>query len=86
VVGGALSQLAGTAVQAQVKGAVLFGYTQNLQDGGQIPNFPASKTKVYCDPADAVCYGTLFILPAHFLYDGDAAVDAPAWLSGQIGA
>jgi cutinase len=85
VVGSAVGELAAN-VRDQVKGVVLFGYTKNLQNGGRIPNFPTDRTKVYCDAADAVCWGTLFILPAHFLYSDDARVDAPLWLSGKIGA
>ena len=73
-------------VQAQIKGVVLFGYTKNLQNSGKIPNFPEDKTKVYCNLSDAVCYGTLFIAPAHFLYTADSMVSAPAWLKGKIGA
>lgn len=84
VIAGALSELPG-AVQNQIKGAVLFGYTKNLQNGGRIPNFPADKTKVYCAVGDAVCWGTLFILPAHFWYPVDASTGAPLWLSTKIG-
>ncbi|KAH6990279.1 cutinase [Ilyonectria destructans] len=83
VVANALSELS-SAIQTQVKGAVLFGYTKNLQNLGRIPNYPTSRTKVYCEAADAVCYGTLFILPAHFLYVDDAAVAAPRFLINQI--
>lgn len=79
----AVSELSAT-VQAQVKGVVLFGYTKNLQNGGGIPKFPNSKVKVYCNLSDAVCYGTLFIAPAHFLYTTEAAVSAPLWLANQI--
>ncbi|KAM0322576.1 hypothetical protein ACHAQA_009423 [Verticillium albo-atrum] len=83
VVGNALSEL-GAAVQNQVKGAVLFGYTKNLQNLGRIPNFPSAKTQVYCAATDAVCWGTLFILPAHFSYSSDAAGAAPRFLIRQI--
>ncbi len=85
VMSNAISGLSAT-VRDQIKGVVLFGYTKNLQNAGGIPNFPADKTKVYCDVADAVCWGTLFILPAHFLYTTDAATTAPAWLATKIGA
>lgn len=78
---GALS----AAVQAQVKGVVLFGYTQNAQNGGKIPNFPTSKTAIYCDPTDAVCSGSLFILPAHFSYLDEAMTAAPNFLISKIG-
>lgn len=85
VVASAVGELS-ASVQSQVKGVVLFGYTKNLQNGGRIPNFPTDRTKVYCDVADAVCWGTLFILPAHFLYPAVAGGDAPLWLSSKIGA
>ncbi|EEY23076.1 cutinase [Verticillium alfalfae VaMs.102] len=83
VVGNALSELS-SAVQNQVKGAVLFGYTKNLQNLGRIPNFPTAKTEIYCAISDAVCWGTLFILPAHFSYNADAAGAAPRFLIRQI--
>ncbi|CAI4220097.1 unnamed protein product [Parascedosporium putredinis] len=84
VVGNAVSELS-SSVQDKVKGVVLFGYTKNLQNLGRIPNFSSTKTKVYCAVGDAVCYGTLFILPAHFFYATDAATTAPIWLRGRIG-
>lgn len=74
------------AIKDQIKGVVLFGYTKNLQNGGSIPNFPSGKTKVYCETTDAVCWGTLFILPAHFLYITEASISAPTWLASQINA
>ncbi|KAK7415767.1 hypothetical protein QQX98_005680 [Neonectria punicea] len=83
VVSNSLSE-ASAAIKEQVKGAVLFGYTKNLQNGGRIPNYPQARTRVYCDVADAVCSGSLFILPAHFLYTDDAATSAPWFLIGQI--
>ncbi|KAI8300000.1 Cutinase 1 [Colletotrichum sp. SAR11_240] len=84
VMAGSISGLS-TTIKNQIKGVVLFGYTKNLQNLGRIPNFETSKTEVYCDLADAVCYGTLFILPAHFLYQTDAAVAAPRFLQARIG-
>ncbi|OHE95084.1 cutinase [Colletotrichum orchidophilum] len=84
VMASSISTLSST-IQDQIKGVVLFGYTKNLQNLGRIPNFPSSKLSVYCDIADAVCYGTLFILPAHFLYQTDAAIAAPVFLAARIG-
>ncbi|EHK20484.1 carbohydrate esterase family 5 protein [Trichoderma virens Gv29-8] len=84
VMSGSISGLSST-VQNQIKGVVLFGYTQNFQNGGRIPNFPSSKLDVFCAATDAVCYGTLFILPAHFLYTDEAADEAPDFLISRIG-
>lgn len=65
------------AVQNQIAGVVTFGDTQNKQDNGQIKGFPPAKTKVICNPGDAVCVGTLTILPPHLDYTrrADEAVD-----------
>ena len=83
--GNALTQLPDD-VKDQVAGAVLFGYTKNLQNGGRIKDYPTDRTKVYCGVGDAVCYGSLFILPAHFLYLDDASINAPIFLRRQIDA
>ncbi|KAF2258983.1 Petfp-cutinase complex protein [Lojkania enalia] len=83
VMAGAIPELS-SAVRDQIKGVVLFGYTKNLQNRGGIDNFPDSKVEVYCQLTDAVCYGTLFIAPAHFLYTDEAAFDAPRFLIRQI--
>lgn len=72
-------------IQSQIAGVVLFGFTRNLQDGGQIPKFSASKTKVYCAVGDLVCDGTLTITPAHLTYGSDAS-SAASWLQQQIQA
>ncbi|KAL2127482.1 hypothetical protein VTI74DRAFT_10674 [Chaetomium olivicolor] len=85
VMSNSISELSST-VRDQIKGVVLFGYTKNLQNGGRIPNFPSDRTEVYCNVSDAVCWGTLFIMPAHFLYTTDSAVDAPRYLISKIGA
>lgn len=81
--GNALSELRG-AVQNQVVGAALFGYTKNLQNLGRIPDYPRDRTEVYCRATDAVCFGTLFILPGHFLYQSDASGPARRFLAGKI--
>jgi cutinase len=75
-----------SSVRDQVKAAALFGYTQNFQNLGRIPNFPTAKTAIYCETGDAVCWGTLFILPAHFLYTDEASIDAPRFFRARVGA
>ncbi|KAI0595841.1 cutinase [Biscogniauxia sp. FL1348] len=84
VIAGAVSAL-DSATQGQIKGVVLFGYTRNKQNHGGIPGFPDDLTEVYCLPLDAVCEGTLFILPSHFMYGVAAAIDAPGFLADRIG-
>lgn len=75
-----------TALQNQIKGVVLFGYTKNQQNGGRIPNFPTAKTSIYCAAGDLVCTGTLLITPAHLSYSDEAAGPAPAFLEARIGS
>ncbi|KAF2036204.1 cutinase-domain-containing protein [Setomelanomma holmii] len=70
-------------VQDQIAGVVLYGDTQKQQDNNQIPNFPAAKTKIICQPGDAVCVGTLTILPAHLTY-GQRADEGVDFLTTQI--
>ncbi|RMJ21207.1 hypothetical protein PHISP_07924 [Aspergillus sp. HF37] len=70
-------------IKSQVKGAVLFGFTRNVQDGGRIPNYPPSQTKVYCAVGDLVCDGTLIITAAHMTY-GDDASNAADFLISQL--
>ena len=55
-------------VKDKIAAAVTYGDTQNLQDRGQIPNFPPEKTLVICNTGDAVCRGTLTILAPHLDY------------------
>jgi cutinase len=55
-----ISDLSAT-LKNQIAGVALFGYTKNLQNRGQIPSFPAAKTRVYCATGDLVCTGSLII-------------------------
>jgi cutinase len=72
------------SIQNKIHGVVLFGFTRNQQDGGKIPNYPASKTKVFCAPGDLVCSGTLIITAAHLTYGADAPA-AASFLVQQLG-
>ncbi len=80
---GAISRLSAT-VRNQVKGTVLFGYTQDKQNNGGVPNYPGSELKVICAPGDLVCDGTLVITPAHLVY-GLYAPEAAQFLESAIG-
>ena len=71
------------AIMAQVKAVVLFGFTRNVQDGGRIPNYPTSQTKVYCAAGDLVCNDTLIVTPAHLSYGADAP-DAASFLGSFV--
>jgi cutinase len=71
------------AVMDQIAGVVTYGDTQKLQDRNQIPNFPKEKVKIICQPGDAVCLGTLSVLPAHLTY-GVRANEGVAFLVQQI--
>ncbi|KAL2161876.1 hypothetical protein VTH06DRAFT_7660 [Thermothelomyces fergusii] len=86
VMSNAISELAGTAAQEQIKGVVLFGYTKNLQNLGRIPNYPTDRTKVFCNIADLVCSGTLIVTPTHFLYTVESLTEAPRFLESKINA
>jgi cutinase len=74
------------AIQAQIKGMVLFGYTKNQQNSGGINGFPSEKVKVFCNEGDEVCEGTLNVRPPHFLYLTDASGPAPEFLAARINA
>ncbi|KAF1836840.1 cutinase precursor [Decorospora gaudefroyi] len=72
-----------SSVQAQIAGVILYGDTQKQQDRDQIPNFPKNKVKIICQFGDAVCRGTLTVLPAHLTY-GARADEGVAFLAAQI--
>ncbi|KAL6703867.1 hypothetical protein ACN47E_009001 [Coniothyrium glycines] len=85
VIAGAIPRLTAT-VRNQIKGVVLFGYTQNRQNNGGIPSFPQANLRVFCATGDEVCNGTLNITPAHLQYGDEAAGPAPQFLRTKIGA
>ncbi|KAI0414226.1 cutinase [Xylaria grammica] len=73
-------------VKDQIKAVVLFGDTQKLRDGNQIPGFPVSKTKFFCAGGlDQVCNGVLSaaVLAPHLSY-GANAVEAGDWLADHV--
>lgn len=84
MIAGAIPDLS-AAVRAQVKGIVVFGYTQNEQNGGGIPSYPQDDLEVFCADGDLVCDGTLIITPAHLTYSDDAAGPAAEFLESKIG-
>lgn len=67
---GSISALA-EDVKSRIVAAIMFGDSRNAQDKGQIPNFPKSKTKIFCKLGDLVCLGTDLLSVQHFLYTGD---------------
>jgi cutinase len=79
-----LLSLAAT-VKNQVRGVVLFGYTQNDQNNGGIPSYPSSNLLVFCAIGDLVCDGTLTITLSHFTYGDEAEDEAPDFLISKIG-
>ncbi|KAK4952336.1 hypothetical protein LTR10_009142 [Elasticomyces elasticus] len=84
VINGAVSKL-DSAVQSQVAGAVLYGYTRNAQNDGGIENYPKDQVKVFCAVSDGVCGGALLVTAGHFTYAGDVD-EAVEFLVARIDA
>jgi cutinase len=74
-------------IKQKIAAAVCFGDTQWRRDGGQIPNFPRDKYKVFCGGLirDTVCDGNLAgaILAPHLSYGADAD-EAAAFLASKL--
>jgi len=72
------------AVRNRILGVVLFGYTQNKQLNGGVPGLPKDRVKVFCNPGDEVCTGTLNIKAAHFQYSGKPLNEAVQFLLSKV--
>lgn len=75
-----------TSIRDKIAGTVLFGYTKNLQNRGRIPNYPAERTKVFCNTGDLVCTGSLIVAAPHLAYQSDASGPAPQFLIQRVAA
>lgn len=73
------------ATKSRIAGIVTYGDTQNKQDKGVVPTYPPQKLKVICNKGDAVCQGTLVILPPHLEY-GVRAPEGVAFLTQMLGS
>lgn len=83
MVDAAVQALPADLAQARIAGVVLFGFTRNAQDGGQIPGFPVERTRVFCADGDRVCEDSLQITAAHLSYAADAD-EAAAFLASMV--
>lgn len=76
-----------TSVQNQIVGVALYGYTANVPNKGEIPNFPAAKTIVFCSDslgADGVCTALeIDVTAAHLDYSSDYAAGV-TFLQGKL--
>lgn len=72
------------SIREKVVGTVLFGYTKNEQNDGQIPNYPSDRLLVFCNFGDLVCEGQLIIAAPHLAYGDDASGPAPEFLLSKI--
>ncbi|KAH7140013.1 cutinase [Dactylonectria estremocensis] len=75
-----------STIRDKIAGTVLFGYTKNQQNDGKIPEYPAERTKVFCNTGDLVCTGSLVVAAPHLAYQNDAGNAAPEFLIQQVTA
>jgi len=66
------------AMKDQIAGVAFYGYTQNGEQNGQIPNFPQNKLKVMCRQDDGVCGAQLAVTAGHLAYTNDGSIDQGA--------
>lgn len=72
------------AVKNQIAAAVVFGDTQEFQDGGVIPGIDADKTALYCNLGDVICeIGFLLVTAAHSNYTSSVP-DASAFIQSRL--
>ncbi|PSK51605.1 hypothetical protein B9Z65_2872 [Elsinoe australis] len=80
-----LARALSSTVRGRVSGLLTFGDTRNRQDGGRIPPFPASQTRIICTALDPICNGQLLVTLAHLSY-GDDVPEGVNFLAGRINA
>jgi len=80
-------------VKDKIAGIILYGDTQNKQDGAKIKNFPAERVHVYCNgygelkskSSDGVCGGGLNVNGGHMSY-GDSTKPGAEFLKARVAA
>jgi cutinase len=78
-------------IKDKIAGVVLYGDTQNKQDGGKIKNFPPDRVKVFCNgygelkgqSTDGVCGGALLVNGGHLSY-GDSMKPGATFLKERV--
>jgi cutinase len=74
------------SIRNKIVGTILFGYTKNQQNNGQIVNYPSNRLRVFCNQGDLVCEGTLIVAPPHLNYNDVASNAGPNFLVSSIRA
>jgi cutinase len=73
-------------IKSRIAGIVLYGDTQNVQDGGKIKNFPKEKVEVICSSSDGVCTGVLLVTPGHLSYSTASIQEGADFLIARVKA